>query len=102
MKVVIEFGTYAGGPIPDAVWALDTPENRGWFRAHAEALDPNSALFKMADPLSILWSVFEHHPAWTEIEVRGAELTTEIETEIALDSQVHSRDRDGFRLARSI
>lgn len=91
---------YAGSPC-DAVWIVDSPENRVWFEQHSMHIDQNSAVFNPAsDPLNILWNVFEHHPAWTEINVKGERMTREIASGVADEASIQSETREGFSLKR--
>jgi hypothetical protein len=101
MNVLIIFEpAYAGGA-SDAVWIIDTLDNRAWFEQQSMRIDQNSAVFNPAsDPLNILWNVFEHHPAWTEIEVRGEQLTSNIATGVADEASIQSETPDGFSLKR--
>lgn len=101
MKVLIVFEpAYVGSP-SDAVWIVDSSENRTWFERHSLFIDQNSAVFSPAcDPLNILWNVFEHHPAWTEIDVRGERMTREIASGIAGEAALQSETREGFSLKR--
>jgi len=101
MKVLIEFGSPPGGASFDAVWIIDTPENCAWFDKEVDRIDANSAVFKDAsDPLAIIWNVFEHHPNWAEILVRGAVLTPDIEQGVRPDAAVSSEGSAEFRLTR--
>jgi len=101
MKVLVEFDrAYAGAP-SDAVWIIATPENRLWFERNAGRIDANSAIFdEDATPLSVIWHVFDHHPDWTEIVVRGAALNDETEVGIQPDAVIASRSAGEFRLTR--
>ncbi len=101
MKVLVEFGrTYAGPPL-DAVWIIDTPENRAWFEKHVDSIDPWSAVFdEDVEPLTAIWHVLDHHPEWTEIVVRGAGLTPELKRGLQPDAVVTSNRPDEFRLKR--
>jgi hypothetical protein len=102
MEVLIEFHPAYAGPTSDAVWIIASAKNRSWFERHVESIDPNSAVFdKNVSPLQVLWHVFEHHPDWTEIVLRGAALTPEIEEGIEADAVVASKEKDGFRLRRA-
>jgi len=101
MEILVEFDrAYAGGP-SEAVWIVGTPENRLWFERHTEGIDANSAIFdEDAAALTIIWHVFDHHPDWTEILVRGTPLNTEIEDGVRPDAVVASRSANEFRLRR--
>ena len=102
MKVLVEFGSYPEGPLPEAVWIIDTPENRTWFERQVDHIDANSAVFRDdSDPLSIIWNVFEHHPTWTEVEVQGAALTPEIELDVKPEAYCQRLTGDGFKLRRA-
>lgn len=101
MKVLIEFESVPGGASYDAVWIIDTPENRAWFERQVGRIDANSAVFKDgSDPLAIIWNVFEHHPNWAEILVRGAALTPAIEGAVRPDASASSEGPAEFRLTR--
>ncbi len=101
MNVLVVFEpAYAGSP-SDAVWITDSPNNRAWFEQHSTTIDRNSAVFDPgSDPLNILWNVFEHHPAWTEIEVRGERMTHEIASGVADEASIQSETPNGFSLKR--
>jgi hypothetical protein len=101
MEVLVQFErAYAGRP-SDAVWIVGTPENRTWFEQHVGSIDANSAVFDdNAAPLTVIGHVFDHHPDWTEIVVRGAALTAEIEQGVQPDAVVATRGFDEFRLTR--
>jgi hypothetical protein len=101
MKVLIVFEpAYAGKPC-DAVWIVDSPENRAWFERHSADIDHNSAVFNPAsDPLNILWNVFEHHPTWTEVTVSGKRMTSEIASGVADEASIQSETGEGFCLKR--
>ena len=102
MKVLVEFGRAYAGPPWDAVWIIDTPDNRAWFEQHSNSIDPWSAVFDDdMEPLAVISHVFEHHPEWAEIVVRGASLTPEIEDKLRAEAVVASRAIDEFRLRRS-
>ena len=103
MNVLVVFErAYAGSP-SDAVWIIDSPENRAWFEGHATSIDQNSAVFNPAsDPLNILWNVFEHHPAWAEIIVRGERMTSEIASGVADEASIKGETHDGFSLNRIV
>jgi hypothetical protein len=101
MEVLVQFGSPYAGPLSDAVWIVDTPENRTWFEQHVKGIDPNSAVFNEAnDPLTILWHVFDHHPGWTEIIVKGVTLTAAIQQELAADAIAFDTRPNEFRLTR--
>ena len=101
MKVLVEFGRYYDGPPSEAVWIIASPANRSWFQRHAGTIDGNSAIFDDdVEPLTLIWHVFAHHPDWTEITVRSAILTPEIEEGIAPDAVVANSDKNGFHLRR--
>lgn len=101
MNVLVVFEpAYAGSPC-DAVWIVDSPENRAWFERHSMHIDQNSAVFNPASaPLNILWNVLEHHPAWTEINVTGEQMTREIASGIADEASILNETREGFSLKR--
>lgn len=84
----------------DAVWIIDTPQNRAWYKRQVDRIDGNSAVFQSQDPLDILRHVFEHHPEWTEIVVRGAELSADLAAGLKPDAVVREHDADGFSLSR--
>lgn len=101
MKVLIEFGPHSNEAAADAVWIVDTTENRAWFETLAGQIDANSAIFQeVSDPLMIIWNVFDHHPGWTEIEVHGAALTNVIEDAVRPDASAHMLSKREFRLTR--
>jgi hypothetical protein len=101
MEVLAEFNPAYSGPPSEAVWIIGTPSNRAWFEVHAESIDSNSATFDDdVPPVTVISHVFAHHPDWTEIVVRGAALTGEIEDSIAADADVACREDDSFRLRR--
>ena len=101
MRVLVIFEqAFTGDPL-DAVWIIDSPHNRLWNAEHVEGIDPNSAVFNPAsDPLNILWSIFEHHPDWTEIVVRGVELTVHLAEGVESEAVVCEREANQFRLSR--
>lgn len=101
MNVLVIFEpAYAGGA-SDAVWIIESLDNRAWFEQHSARIDQNSAVFNpVSDPLNILWNVFEHHPAWTEIEVRGVQMTRDIASGVAYEASINSETPDGFSLKR--
>ena len=102
MKVLIVFEPSYAGSAMDAVWIIDSPSNRAWFQSHSTRIDHNSAVFNAAsDALNILWTVFEHHPAWTEIVVRGEPVTVEIASDMVGVASIHGETRDGFSLKRA-
>ena len=101
MKVLIEFDRAYAGPPSEAVWIVASSKNRSWFEQHAIEIDSNSAIFdEDVEPLTVIWHVFEHHPDWTEIVVRNARLTSQIEEGILPNAVVAGREEDGFRLRR--
>lgn len=101
MKVLVVFEPSYTGGVSDAVWIIDTVDNRIWFEQHSARIDQNSAVFNPgSDPLNILWNVFEHHPAWAEIEVIGVQMTRNIASSVAEEASVQSETPDGFSLKR--
>ena len=101
MNVLVVFEPAYVGGASDAVWIIDSLDNRAWFGQHSARIDQNSAVFNPAsDPLHILWNVFEHHPTCTEIEVRGVQLTRDIAPGVADEASVQSETPDGFILGR--
>lgn len=101
MNVLVVFEPAYAGRSSDAVWIIDSPDNRAWFGQHSTTIDENSAFFKPAsDPLNILWNVFEHQPAWTEIEVRGVRMTREIASGVSDEASIESETPNGFSLKR--
>ena len=101
MDVLVEFNPAYDGHASDAVWIIASPHNRSWFERHVGSIDPNSAVFdEDVTPIGVIWHVFDHHPDWTEIVVRGAALTSEIEEGIGAGAVVASSEGDGFRLRR--
>ncbi|WP_334186296.1 hypothetical protein [Novosphingobium sp.] len=101
MNVLVVFEPAYAGSTCDAVWIVDSPENRAWFERHSLHIDQNSAVFNPAsDPLNILWNVFEHHPGWTEINVMGEQITGEIASGIAEEASIQSETDEGFSLKR--
>lgn len=101
MRVLVLFEpAFSGDPL-DAVWIIDSPHNRTWFQSHVERIDPNSAMFNAAsEPLDILEHVFEHHPTWTEIVVRGTDLTADLADSLRPEAVVRAVEPNGFKLAR--
>ena len=101
MRVLVVFEpAFTGDPL-DAVWIIDTPQNRAWYEKQLERIDGNSAVFTPAnDPVDILWHVFEHHPRWTEIVVRGAELASDLAKGVKPEAVVRAQGADEFTLAR--
>lgn len=83
--IVVLDNTSAEGLRPkpgDAVWLVDTPSNRKWMDQARAGLDPNSAVFRCeageeneSTAARVLFSIFDHHPLWDQIEVFGARLT---------------------------
>lgn len=54
-----------------------TPKNRSWFEQEVASIDQNSAVFdEDAVPLTVIWRIFDHHPDWTQITVRGVDATS--------------------------
>jgi hypothetical protein len=101
MKVLVTFEPEFTGEPLDAVWIIDSPPNREWFGSQVGGIDANSAVFNgESDPVNILWNVFEHHPAWSEIRVKGTELTPELVREVEPEAIVRDKDTDGFTLVR--
>jgi hypothetical protein len=101
MQVLVAFDPAYAGPPSKAVWIIDTPKNRAWFEHQAGRVDANSAIFDdNMPPLAIIWNVLDHHPNWSEIVVRGAPLTSEIEQAVCHDGIVASRGNNEFRLTK--
>jgi hypothetical protein len=101
MEVLIQFEPAFAGTPTDAVWISDTRANRTWFERQAGRIDANSALFDPgSDPLTIIWHIFDHHPDWSAIVVRGTALTPEIERSVKPDASAVEAGPDGFRLVR--
>lgn len=101
MNVLVVFEPAYAGDRSDAVWIVNSPENRAWFHRHSMHIDQNSAVFNPAsNPLNILWNVFEHHPGWTEITVRGERMTREVALGVADEASIQSETREGFSLKR--
>ena len=100
MRVLVVFEPVFRGDPLDAVWIIDTPQNRAWYDEQVEQIDGNSAVFRPQDPLDVLWHVFEHHPTWAEIVVRGAELSADLAEGLKPDAVVHDHGADGFTLSR--
>ena len=101
MEIMVAFDRAYEGRPRDAVWIIDTPENRQWFEEHRWHLDPNSAVFDAdAEPLTILRHVFDHHPNWSKIVVTGAGLTHELEEAVASDALVVREAAREFLLER--
>jgi hypothetical protein len=101
MKVAIEFGAHRDEYVADAIWIVDTVENRAWFETLAGRIDANSAVFQeVSDPLMIVSHVFEHHPNWTEIDVNGTPLTPAIEQGVKPEALAQSLSDGRFRLIR--
>lgn len=101
MKVLVVFDpAFSGDPL-DAVWISDSPHNRAWYQLHVERIDPNSAVFNAgSDVLDIMEDVFLHHPTWTEIEVRGAQMTDELADNLKSEAVVREQSGGGFKLGR--
>lgn len=100
MKVSVIFDPAYVGGASDAVWIIDSPENRGWFERQAGIIDPNSAVFQPSDPIAIIWNIFEHHPNWTEIAVTGEQVEADIKSALAGDAIVTARTASGCLLKR--
>lgn len=101
MQVLVAFDPAYAGPSSEAIWVIDTPENRAWFEHQSARLDANSAIFENdVPPLAIIWNVLDHHPQWSEIVVKGAPLTPEIEQAVRFDGIVASRGNNEFRLTK--
>jgi len=101
MKVLVVFDPAFSGDPTDAVWISDSPQNRAWFGSHAKHIDANSAVFTPAsDPLDIIEYVFQHHPTWTEIEVRGVQMTDELGDNLKSEAVVREQSGGGFKLRR--
>jgi len=101
VRVLVTFEPEFRGDPLDAVWIADSPQNREWFNQQVGRIDPNSAVFSQtSEPLNILWDVFEHHPRWSEVIVRGAERTSELVEALQSEAIVRSHDAEGFMLAR--
>ncbi|QXQ05917.1 hypothetical protein KX816_17175 [Sphingosinicellaceae bacterium] len=102
MEVLIIFETAYSASPSDAVWIVDTDHNRAWFEACASSIGQNSAVFNLgSDPVDMLWTVFEHHPAWTSIVVTGVKLTPEIASGVASKAVIKAEGMDGFSLIRA-
>ena len=101
MRVLVVFEqSFRGDPL-DAVWIIDSPQNRAWYKQQVGRIDGNSAVFTPAnDPVDILWHVFEHHPKWTEVVVKGAELTTDLAEALKPEAVIRRLGADEFRLER--
>lgn len=100
MKALVIFDPHYNGAPADAVWIIESPENRIWFQQHAQSIDQNSAVFNAdSDLLTIIWNVFDHHPKWTDIEVSGRSLTKEVAHELASDADL-TMTKCGFSLTR--
>ena len=101
MKVLVAFERAYAGPLPDAIWLIETPDNRRWFELNIAEMDANSALFaKDADPLAIVWNVLDHHPDWTEVHVRGASLTDEMKASVQGIAKVFATSPGKFEFHR--
>lgn len=102
MRVLVVFEqAFRGDPL-DAVWIIDTPQNRDWYDQRAGRMDGNSAVFTPPnDPVDIFWDVFEHHPDWTEVVVTGAELTTDLAEALKPEAIVRAQGAGEFRLERA-
>jgi hypothetical protein len=101
MNVFVIFDSSYTGPFSDAIWIIDSPDNRARFDSHATQIDQNSVVFDPAnDPLTVFWSIFEHHPAWTEIIVKGLPVSPDIVSGVADEASVQIETEDGFRLKR--
>lgn len=99
--MLVQFDRAHAGCPPDAIWLIDSPENRQWIHKHAQSIDINSAIFdEDADPLTVVWNVIDHHPDWSTIVVRGASLTPEMERAVAGDAVIANRSNDEVRLRR--
>lgn len=102
MKVLVTFEKAYAGRTFDAVWIIDSAENRAWFERQAAKIDVNSAIFNpAADPQHLFWSVFEHHPRWTEIVVRGIEPTSDLAGSVPPEAILNSHEGDTFSLVRT-
>ena len=100
MKVLVVFDPLYKGDSADAVWIIESAENRKWFDEHARSIDQNSAVLGSGNELlTILLQVFDHHPTWTDIVVHGRPFTNEVAAEIATDTAA-TIARDGFKLSR--
>jgi hypothetical protein len=101
MKVLVVFDpAFSRDPL-DAVWISDSPQNRAWYASHEERIDPNSAVFAPAsDPLGIIEYVFQHHPTWTEIVVRGTQMTGDLADSLKSEAVVQGQNPYGFKLVR--
>jgi hypothetical protein len=101
MDVLIEFCRLPPESALEAVWIIDSVENRRWFETLAGQIDPNSAVFSEdSHPLTILWNVFEHHPNWTEIVVHGEGLSSEIMDGISSEAVADNVAPDQFVVRR--
>lgn len=102
MRILVEFGDFCGDQVVDAAWLINSPKNIIWLQNHANELDSNSACFDEGMlPLTAIWHVFDHHPDWTEIIIRGVVVTSEIEEGIKPDAIVLSRLSNEFQLVRA-
>jgi len=54
------------------LWLLESPENRA--AAFPPGESARATVFKYLDLGFLLWSVLEHHPGCTRLEVRGRDL----------------------------
>jgi hypothetical protein len=84
MEVGVIFEPAFQGTAGSAVWIVDSPDNRKWFTTRSD-LDGQSAVFfpegGEVGPAAILraiWNVQEHYPDWSQIGVRGVNLTAEL------------------------
>jgi len=99
MKVLLVFDPAYDGEAADAVWIVDSPANRRWFREHRERLNCNSALFSAKRVAAVAWDAQEHHPDWTELEAVGLSLDQEDIADMSEDGRLTPTSH-GFQLVR--
>ena len=106
MKVSIIFDPAFQGIADGAVWIIETPENRQWFERQ-NGLDKSSAVFTPENgrvgPVAVMrsvWNVQEHYPEWSEINVSGVPLTTELAGDLVSEGIVTGNE-NGFALKRN-
>jgi hypothetical protein len=94
----------------DAYWIGGSAENRALAEKlrKMDQFDPNSAVFDDAldhagdeAVLTLLSTVDEHHPTWTEVFVLGAEVSTAFQDRLHQDGLEMSNVRDGFVVTRT-
>ncbi|MDO6591161.1 hypothetical protein DS901_16960 [Loktanella sp. D2R18] len=94
------------GELGEAVWLVDTPENRNRFEKSCD-LDPNSALFSVngfntlqSGLAETVWSIHDHYPDLDKIIVIGVKLSALIAKELDGDYILEGKKMGSFAAQR--